>query len=158
MRYLFIDVECSNGKDICEFGYVLTDADFNIIDKSCFIINPEAKFNLIGRERSVDIKLYYPEDVYYKSPKFPYYYKEIKNLIEHPNQFVIGHAISNDVNYINNACKRFRLGSIDYSFYDSQVLMKEYYGLKNRVSLESAGEIINIEVPNFFIRVMKMLN
>ena len=30
MRYLFFDIECCNGRDICEFGYVITDTEFNI--------------------------------------------------------------------------------------------------------------------------------
>ena len=33
MRYLFFDIECSEGRSICSFGYVLTDCVFNIIEK-----------------------------------------------------------------------------------------------------------------------------
>lgn len=34
MRYLAFDIECCDGKHICEFGYVITDEKFNIIKKS----------------------------------------------------------------------------------------------------------------------------
>ena len=33
MRYLFFDIECCNGRDICEFGYVITDTEFNVLEK-----------------------------------------------------------------------------------------------------------------------------
>lgn len=41
MRYLFFDIECCNGRDICEFGYVITDTEFNVLEKNDFTINPE---------------------------------------------------------------------------------------------------------------------
>ena len=36
MRYLSFDIECCDGRSICEFGYVITDESFNIIEKDCF--------------------------------------------------------------------------------------------------------------------------
>lgn len=30
MRYLAFDIECCDGKHICEFGYVITDEKYNI--------------------------------------------------------------------------------------------------------------------------------
>ena len=48
MRYLFFDIECCNGRNICEFGYVITDDKFNILEKKDFTINPENKF--LGEE------------------------------------------------------------------------------------------------------------
>ena len=34
MKYLFFDIECANRLNkICEFGYVLTDENFNILKK-----------------------------------------------------------------------------------------------------------------------------
>ena len=78
MRYLFFDIECCNGRNICEFGYVITDDKFNILEKKDTTINPENKFNLIGRPGHRDLYLCYDESVYYKSYKFPYYYDEIK--------------------------------------------------------------------------------
>lgn len=31
MRYLAFDIECCDGKHICEFGYVITDEKYYII-------------------------------------------------------------------------------------------------------------------------------
>lgn len=45
MRYLFFDIECCNGRNICEFGYVITDDKFNILEKK--ILQLTRKTNLI---------------------------------------------------------------------------------------------------------------
>ena len=47
MKYLFFDIECSNcfggrGK-ICEFGYVLTNTNFEIIKREVLTISPGKK-------------------------------------------------------------------------------------------------------------------
>lgn len=41
MRYLFFDIECCNGRNICEFSYVINDDEFNISEKKDIIINPK---------------------------------------------------------------------------------------------------------------------
>lgn len=46
MRYLSFDIECCDGQHICEFGYVLIDEKFNILERDCITINPEYKFKL----------------------------------------------------------------------------------------------------------------
>lgn len=98
MRYLFFDIECCNGRNICEFGYVITDDKFNILEKKDITINPENKFNLTGRHDGRDLYLYYPESTYYKSYKFPHFYDDIKEIIEHPDQLIVGHIICNKCN------------------------------------------------------------
>ena len=44
MKYLFFDLEYASQKGgtskICEFGYVVTDENFNILEKDNLIINP----------------------------------------------------------------------------------------------------------------------
>ena len=43
MRILFFDLEyasCKNGCKICEFGYVITNEKFEIIERNNLIINP----------------------------------------------------------------------------------------------------------------------
>ena len=54
MQYLSFDIECCDGKHICEFGYVITDENFKVTKKECYTINPEKPFNLIGRENRED--------------------------------------------------------------------------------------------------------
>lgn len=62
MRYLAFDIECCDGKHICEFGYVITDEKYNIIKKSVITINPESKFNLVGRPGGRDLYLSFSEE------------------------------------------------------------------------------------------------
>ena len=59
MNYLFLDMECSNGNDICSFGYVLADENFNVLQQNDVLINPESKFVLTNREGTQGISLAY---------------------------------------------------------------------------------------------------
>ena len=147
MRYLFFDIECCNGRDICEFGYVITDEQFNELKTEVITIDPNAKFNLTGRKDSRDIKLFFSEEKYYNSPSFSHYYKFIKELIEQDDQIIVGHSIGNDAKFLRTACKKHSLPPIDFKFNDSQKMFAEYFNENRRVSLEEAGEIFDIEKP-----------
>lgn len=149
MRYLFFDIECCNGRDICEFGYVITDTEFNILEKDDFTINPENRFNLTGRTDGRDLELYYPYSTYYKSQKFPYFYDRIKELIEYTDQLIVGHALSNDAGFIRNACKRYKLGPINFKFADTQRMYSEFTNFIRSISLETAGENLNVKRPKY---------
>jgi DNA polymerase III epsilon subunit-like protein len=149
MRYLFFDIECCNGRNICEFGYVITDDKFNILEKKDITINPENKFNLTGRPDGRDLYLYYPESTYYKSYKFPHFYDDIKEIIEHPDQLIVGHAISNDAGFLRIACMRYKLEPINFKFADSQRMFSEFTNIRKSISLETAGENLNVEKPKY---------
>ena len=149
MRYLFFDIECCNGKNICEFGYVITDDKFNILEKKDITINPENKFNLTGRPNGRDLYLYYPESTYYKSYKFPHFYDEIKEIIEQPDQLIVGHAISNDAGFLRIACRRYKLEPINFKFADSQRMFSEFTNIRKSISLETAGENLNVEKTKY---------
>lgn len=136
MRLLFFDIECADGANMCSFGYVLTDENFNIIEKRDILINPECRFRLSGRN-DPGIELNYSEAEFYRSPKFPHYYPLIKELITYPDQFIIGHAIGNDTKYIVTQCKRYNLPFLNYSFVDSQVLYKHSSLSAKPASLEN---------------------
>lgn len=147
MRYLAFDIECCDGKHICEFGYVITDEKFNIIKKAVITINPESKFNLVGRPGGRDLYLSFSEKQYYNSPIFTTYYDDIKNLLEHPEQIVVGHAVGNDADFLRTACKRYNLSPINFQFFDSQKAYSEYANIKKRVSLENAENEMSLEKP-----------
>lgn len=149
MRYLFFDIECCNGRDICEFGYVITDKNFKPLEQRNITINPQNKFSLTGRADHRDITLFYPNHVYYSSPKFDVFYKEIKNLIEAPNQIIVGHAIANDAKFLKTACDRYSLPPINFKFNDSQKMFKEYFNETRSISLENAGERLEIDKPQY---------
>lgn len=147
MRYLFFDIECCNGRDICEFGYVITDENFIKIEKQDITINPVEKFHLTDRQNQKDLKLHFTEEEYYSSPKFTEYYNKIKTLIEAPDQIIVGHAIDNDARFLRTACKKYDLAPINFEFADSQKMYAEFFSEKVRISLEGASEKLELEKP-----------
>ena len=48
MNYLVFDIECCDGRHICEFGYVLADAAFRVLERGVMTIAPEKPFDLGG--------------------------------------------------------------------------------------------------------------
>lgn len=145
MKYLSFDIECCDGKHICEFGYVITDENFNTLQKVCLTINPEKPFNLTGRKNKKDCILAFSEEEYSKSPTFPEYYDTIKTLISAPNTIIFGHSMSNDAAFLRTACRRYNLPPLNFKFVDSQVLYKEFSGKTSRISLENAEDIFNLD-------------
>lgn len=129
MRYLFFDLEeAQMTKSICEFGYVVTDEDFNIIKKENFIINPNLPRSswdkyVLGHILTRDISEYEMEY------DFKYYYPKIQKLIEE-SDYVIGHTTSGDVNSLNIECKKYNLPSLDFKFYD----VKDFYKVLSKKS------------------------
>lgn len=57
MDYVFFDIECANCIEgqakICSFGYVVTDEQFDVIEREDLIVNPKAPFLLSGRKKTV---------------------------------------------------------------------------------------------------------
>jgi len=70
-------------------------------------------------------------------------------LIEAPDQVIVGHAISNDAIFLNKACKRYKLASIDFRFADSQKMYAEYFNVRKSISLEAAGNEFNVVPPKY---------
>lgn len=74
MKYLSFDIECCDGQHICEFGYVLIDEQFNVLERDCITINPEYKFKLcdalekdfyiINTRSSITAKLFFEKRGY----------------------------------------------------------------------------------------------
>ncbi len=149
MRYLFFDIECCNGRDICEFGYVLTDTNFQVTEKKNIPMNPDKGFELSGRGDDTGIKLFYTEEQYQACPTFPAFYEEIKALITAPEQIIVGHAISNDAGFIRIACQRYNLPPIDFSFSDTQRMYREFYHCDYSIALDKAVETLQIEQADF---------
>ncbi len=153
MNNLFLDIECCNSHNICEFGYVLTDEKFNIIKQEQIIINPAKKFT-VPTEENKFINLTYDQEVYFSNPSFKDYYEKIKEVINAPNQMIFGYAINNDAIYLKNACKRYKLKSISFTFYDIQAIVSNYFELKEPLSLKNALEKLDISTDAIFHRAM----
>lgn len=127
MKYLIFDIECSNGNDMCSFGYVIADENFNVTEQNDILINPESKFVLTNKSGTQGITLAYEPKDFYSAPTFPHYYEKIKALIENPEYTIIGFAIGNDAGFIRRACERYGLKQIDFAFFDVQRLDAKIY-------------------------------
>ena len=145
MKYLFFDIECSDGKHICEFGYVITDYYFHVIKKECLLMNPEAKFTLTGRKNERDLDLKYCEEEYRRKPTFENYYDMIKSMLGKEDQLAIGFATNNDAGFLNCACKEYDLKPIEFKFCDTQRAYKHFFG--KTLSLENTAKEMGISVP-----------
>lgn len=141
MNYVFFDIECANclngeGK-ICSFGYVLTDEHFHVLKKKDILINPAAEF-LLGNARTGEgIKLAYPLFKFERQHTFPYYYREIKALLENENNLSFGFAVNQDVSYLCYSCKRYGLPLIEFTFFDIQNFEKQINKRKNASGLDT---------------------
>jgi hypothetical protein len=146
MKYLSFDIECCDGKHICEFGYVIVDEAFNVLERDCITINPEHKFRLTGREKESDISLAFPEEVYYDSPSFDFYYERIKSILTTPDCQIIGFSLSNDAGFLATAYDLYEKEAIPFSFLDFQKLYQGYVKSKNRTSV--GGFVTELQIPN----------
>lgn len=144
MRYLCFDIECCDGQHICEFGYVLIDENFNVLERDCITINPEHKFKLTGREHESDITLAFPEEIYFNSPTFDYYYERIKNLLTLKDCQIIGFSLKNDAGFLATAYEIYNKEPIPFTYIDFQKLYQGYVKSKNRVSVESVVKELEI--------------
>ena len=142
MKYLFFDVECANCFDgkgkICEFGYLLTDENFNVVEKDNILINPGCEFDKKGFAMR-KIKLSMPYSEYYKREKFPYFYPKIKELFD--GAAAVGHGTHFDAKYLLDELERYSLPGFDYRFLDTQEIVRKLYGReKNLRLIELFGE------------------
>ena len=148
MNYLYFDIECCDGKHICSFGYVITDDNFNILEKKDIVINPRWRFKL-GRDGfDPRINLAYTENTFQKQKTFKYYYEDIKNLLTRSNQKLLGHSITADIQYLKIACERYDCDNIDLEVYDTQDF---YYQLNKKYKTRSLDNIVNdlgIDISN----------
>lgn len=120
MRYLFFDIECADGRNICTFGYTITDENFNVVEKKDIVINPECRFTIPTTEKRMDIKLAYSREEFMKAPKYPEVYKEIAGIMNHPDQKIFGHAVSSDIKFLKTANARYDLPQFKFDAYDTQ--------------------------------------
>lgn len=134
MKYLFFDIECSNcfegvGK-MCEFGYVITDENFNLISKDVIPMSPgrggKYKFDKSIYKRDPEFQWAYDFDYYYECEEYPTFHNKIKRLFEDNETLVLGHSVENDIRYLDSTIKRYNLDSILYTSYDTQKMIGYY--------------------------------
>ena len=130
---------------ICAFGYVVCDEQFNIIKKEDILINPKGGFHLTDRKGEKGLELPYDYSEFKKHPPFPAVYPFVRSLLEDKNNLVFGHAIMNDVKYLDLETRRFHLPSFNFSFLDSQIMyMTHVNDFSRQFGLEYITENLNV--------------
>lgn len=150
MNYLFFDIECCDGYNICSFGYVLTDNNFKIIEKKDIVMNPKAKFKLGRTGFDPKIMLLYSEEYFKSQPSFVYFYKEIKKLLSAKNTRLLGHSVSNDILFLKNACKRYKLDEIIIQAFDTQNFYYQYNKKVIKSSLTNIAKDLGINFGELY--------
>ena len=150
MNYLFFDIECAGVfKDkakICAFGYCLTDEQFHILEKEDLLINPQGNFHLTDRKGEQGIVLPYKYADFKNYPTFLQRAEKIYALLQDKNTLVVGHAVQNDVKYLNLESKRFSLPSFAFSFADTQfIYMNAISDFSRQYGLGAIAENLGID-------------
>lgn len=146
MKYLFFDTEkatSNGGNKICEFGYVITNENFEILERFNFVINPNihrSEWDWYVVKKILTRKI----SEYQKKPLFTAYYDDIVSIFSEVD-YVFGHSLNNDAKALNDECVRYGLPSIDFNFYDIKYMYKSYAGTNQEVSLEKIMEKLQIE-------------
>lgn len=149
IRYFFFDIECSNGYDICSFGYVLTDQNLNILQKEDIIINPESDFILGRWGQTPEITFAYQKLDFLKAPVYPQCHARIMQLLQQPNQIILGHSVDNDFKFLICACKRYNLEFANFEFFDTQSIYARTQGDTAQRSLENIAKELDIQTQVF---------
>ena len=149
MNYLFFDIECANcfqGKGkICSFGYVICNEHFSVIEQNDILINPKARFHLGKPDSDQGIKLAYEKEAFLKEPPFPVVYPRIKELLMDEGLLTFGHALNNDLNFLQAEFERYNLQPFYIKAYDTQVLYRQLKNIKNDIGLEKLCDEYGIE-------------
>ena len=123
MKYLFFDIECANCYQNCakifSLGYVVTDENFNILhDKEDVLINPRDRFDWYVAKKMMA----YPREIFKDMPPFPDFYDRFREMFEDGDTMAVGYAVTNDVHFLHDDCRRYGLAPYTYKFYDVQQL------------------------------------
>ena len=170
MKYLSFDLEYATSRNgsskICEFGYVITNEKFEVLERSNFIINPRIERNEWDWKVVNEI-LTRPIIEYECGFDFVHYYPKIKKLIDDAD-YIIGHTLFCDAKALNDDCLRFDLPSLNFEFYDVNLIYMEFSNKQQNTSvvnilndLDIVGEdnIHNAETDayNTMLELKKML-
>ncbi|MBO7344524.1 MAG: hypothetical protein J6U92_01100 [Clostridia bacterium] len=144
MDYLFIDIECANCKDggkLCEFGYVLVDNNFSVIEEKNILINPSAEFDRYVLAHMLN----YKKQDYDNSPLFKQVYPQIFPLLTANNRIIVGHTVGGDAVHIGDDCMRYGLPTPDFKYADVVEIYKEHTNTQNATSLVNMCKELGIE-------------
>jgi DNA polymerase III alpha subunit (gram-positive type) len=142
MKYLFFDIEGASPKlsTIATFGYVLTDENFNVIQREDILMNPNSKYDWYVLKHLLS----YTKAQLSQHPKFDNHYPKLKALLEDNDTLVCGYSILNDLKYLHAECSRYSLPPFEFSFMDVQTLADKIFDSKNQIGIERAYDMLNI--------------
>lgn len=151
--YLFFDIECANcfggvGK-MCSFGYVVVNRDWEILDEDDVVMNPETEFDWYLFDPKHGCKLAYSKDYFRAQRNFESFYSGIKKLMETGNRRIFGFSVKNDMGFLQSACERYGLPSINYAAYDVAKIIDSANELKNGKGLEEWCRIYKVPCEKF---------
>lgn len=144
-KYLFFDIECCNGYNICSFGYAIIGENMKVISKKDLIMNPESRFILSPKGKRPKINLAYPEEMFFKQDNFKAYYSEIKKILSEEGYILIGHSIQSDFHFLKHACERYQLPFFDMEGFDTQKIFMRTYNAEHVESLEKIMEHLGLD-------------
>ena len=123
MKILFFDMEFANGRvpgSIYSLGYVITDADFRILEpQTDLLINPDSTWNEYVEQNI----LAYPKEQVEAAPKFPILYQNLKELFEGVD-VAVGFAVNNDIGALRKNCERYGLEMFCFRYFDTERLCR----------------------------------
>jgi DNA polymerase III epsilon subunit-like protein len=138
-KYLFFDIECADGYNICAFGYVITDQSFKVLLKEDIKINPKKKVLTEGRRPTDDFHLGYTDFELKGESGFKDKYEKLKNLLEDANCIIVGHSVDSDGKFLRNACRDNKLRYIKFKALDIQKIFKCLKKSLKQSSLKNIG-------------------
>ena len=142
MRILSYDIESTTGShsdgSMCTFGYVISNENFDVLEQKDIVMKP------LTRRFETRVKLHYEKEYIKQQPRLPVHYEEIKQLFASAD-LVIGFSVSNDVEFLNNACELYKLPRILYNFLDVQLLYKTVNNRPNMQGLEGIANELSID-------------
>lgn len=138
-KYLFFDIECADGYNICAFGYVITDQSFKVLLKEDIKINPKKKVLTEGRRPTDDFHLGYTDFELKGESGFKDKYEKLKNLLEDANSIIVGHSVDSDGKFLRNACRDNKLRYIKFKALDIQKIFKCLKKSSQQSSLKNIG-------------------
>ncbi len=130
MNFLFFDIESANcyenkGK-LFSFGYVLCNAQGDILEQGDIVMNPESRFDPFVRKNMIG----YPLEEIKTKPTFPTFYPDIQKLFQ--DTIAIGFDVERDVKYILDDCRRYRLFPFSIEYLDLRAVILAVTGSQSQ--------------------------
>ena len=148
MNFVFFDIECCDGHNMCSFGYVITDECFNILEKDDIVINPQHRFKLARAGFDPAIKLAYSVDEFKSAPTFSAFYERISGILTAPDTKLFGHSVESDMAYLDTACHRYNKKRLRLSAVDVQAAYSKWKGEPVQRKLNTIISDLGVDVSH----------